>query len=178
MCAINARTINGVKPEEEFFYYNNSRNHFWRVLQHLHGLPESESPQKFTIKGKKEFLNKHAIAICNLVSSINIPNTETNDPSDEILFKAYKKERIAFKSVSPKVKKMLRTTPLFFTSRRKKGIENLLDGFLKQNQMDLTLKDNIWYWATPTRCNPYARSQMWKKEALTFAKERKLMLKF
>lgn len=34
MCALNARTINGRKPQDEFFYYNDNRNHFWKILQY------------------------------------------------------------------------------------------------------------------------------------------------
>lgn len=168
MCAINARTINGIKPKEDFFYYNNNRNHFWKVLQYLFE-PKAE-PIKMTIKEKKAFLNKHSIAIQNLVYEAKVPNKYIHDPSDTVLFEAFKKNNVKFKSLSKRDRSYFEKIPLFFTCRYKKGIKNLLEGFLRQNDLDLSLVDQTWYWPTPTRCNPYDRSQIWKKEMDDFLK--------
>lgn len=48
---------------------------------------------------------------------------------------------------------------------------NLLDGFLNHNKMDLSFKEQIWYWPTPTRCNPLARAQLWRMEMEDFEKK-------
>ena len=172
MVAINARTIDGIRPSEEFFYYNNSRNHFWRILQHLMNpkLKTKEDLEKFDIAAKKNFLNTHGIAICNLVNKVMVPPEFKHDPSDTVLFAAQKENLIEFKKVSPKVKKLIQTKPMFFTSRKKKGIDLLLDGFFETNKISPTTKEHIWYWPTPTRCNPYNRSLIWREEMLAHYK--------
>ena len=166
MVAINARIIDGIHPKEDFFYYNNNRNHFWRVLQYLMNpkLNKQDSPEKFTIEQKKEFLNKHGIAIINLVKEAIVSNKDKLDPSDTVLFDAYKKNNIRFKKINSKTKELIKTKPIFFTCRKKKGIDLLVDGFFQSNQLDPKIKNNIWYWPTPTRCNPYDRSTIWKNE--------------
>jgi hypothetical protein len=166
MVAINARIIDGIEPEEECFFYNNNRNHFWRVLQYLMDpkLKDGEAIKRLTIKEKKQFLNKNKIGIVNLVQSVVVPNKYKLDPSDTVLFEAHKKNKLHFKSMDTKIIKTIEKTPLFFTCRQKSGINKLVDGFFEHNQIKSTTKENIWYWATPTRCNPYQRSLMWKKE--------------
>ena len=64
MVAINARVIDGEAPAEQTFYYNNNRNHFWRVLQALM-VPDKEAKKNLTISEKKSFLEHHGVAICN-----------------------------------------------------------------------------------------------------------------
>ena len=176
MVAINARIIDGKKPREPHFYYNNNRNHFWRVLQYLVNprLKNNEHIKQFTMKQKKDFLNQHGIVIINLVEKIEVPLKDKADPSDTVLFEAYKKNRIEFKKVSTKTKKVLKSKPLFFTCRQKKGIDQLVDGFLEANKLNEQIKDHIWYLPTPTRCNPYQRSLIWKKEMTEFLKAQKL----
>ncbi|RZF21585.1 hypothetical protein DAY19_07815 [Halobacteriovorax vibrionivorans] len=166
MGSINARTVNGEKPDGEFFYYNNNRNHFWKVLQFLFE-PEKEA-RKLTIEEKYAFLEKWGIAMSNIVNIAKVPNKDKDDPSDTVLFAAHKKNNVDFKHASPKFKKLLKTKPMFFTCRRKKGIENLLEGFFEQNGLSADLIDHIWYWPTPTRCNPKARSLIWKDEMKEF----------
>jgi len=172
MGSINARSIDGIKPEGDFFYYNNNRNHFWKVLQFLFE-PKAE-PKKLTIKEKKAFLEKHGIAMTNIVDIAEVPNKYKADPSDTVLFDAHKKNNVTFKSANRKLRKILQTTPMFFTCRRKKGIEELLKGYFTQNNLSEELINNIWYWATPTRCNPKARSEMWREEMTSFYKTLKL----
>lgn len=166
MVAINARIIDGVKPSEETFFYNNNRNHFWRVLQYLMNkeLKNGEAKISLTIEEKKDFLKKNKIGIINLVDSVVVPNKYRHDPSDTVLFEAYKKDRITYKTLDANTIKRLIKTPIFFTCREKTGIRNLLDGFIKHNKLPEDLKQNIWFWATPTRCNPFRRSLDWRRE--------------
>lgn len=172
MVAINGRIIDGETPTDEVFYYNNNRNHFWRVLQHLVDpkIISKEQLLNFNIKEKKAFLEKHGIAIINLVKEVTIPNKYKYDPSDTVLFEAQKKNRLLCKKLSPRVKKLIYNKPMFFTCRSKKGIDLLLDNFFETNNIDKTLKNNIWYWPTPTRCNPYQRSLLWREEMNHFLK--------
>jgi hypothetical protein len=171
MVAINARVINGIKPKEDVFYYNNNRNHFWRVLQSLLE-PNKTVIKNLSILEKKNLLNRNGIAICNLVKKVEVPNRYKYDPSDTVLFEAYGNSKIEFKTVSNKMKKVLTNSPLFFTCRRKKGIELLLEGFLLKNKIKLNIREQIWYWPTPTRCNPQARAKIWKQEMIQFQKNR------
>ena len=99
MVAICARSLNGQEPKEQTFYYHNNRNHFWRVMQHL--LEPKQEVRRLTVPEKKAFLNRHRIMIQNLVHEIEVPNSEAHDPSDTILFKAFKKSRLSFKNISP-----------------------------------------------------------------------------
>ena len=162
MCAINARTINGVKPEGDFFYYNDNRNHFWKILQYI--MEPQNEPRRLSIPEKKLFLKKHNIGIQNLVSEIQIPNNQKLDPSDTVLFECQKKGRIHFKEVSKKNRKIIQSSKTYFTCRHKKGIQLLLEGFIAQNKMDVDLIDNTHYLKSPTRCNPFNRSQEWIEE--------------
>lgn len=162
MCAINARTINGKSPEMDFFYYNDNRNHFWKILQYL--FEPNLEPKRLTIDQKKKFLLKHNIGIQNLVSEIQIPNHEKLDPSDTVLFDCLKKRRITFKTIPQQDLKVFQKTPLYFTCRYKKGIHQLLESFLLQNNLKHDLIEKTWYLKTPTRCNPYKRSQEWLEE--------------
>jgi len=162
MCAINARTINNIRPEGDFFYYNDNRNHFWKILQYIFD-PKLE-PFRMSIPQKKAFLRKHNIGIQNLVSQIEVPNNSKLDPSDTVLFDCYKKNRILFKELSFKNKSIVSRSKLAFTCRSKKGIENLLLGFCEQNKLSQNLMEQVTFLKTPTRCNPFRRSEEWREE--------------
>jgi hypothetical protein len=162
MVAINARSIDGIKPTEKCFYYNNNRNHFWRVLQHL--LEPKKHIEKFTIAQKKEFLNKHGVAIINLVEEVEVKKSQIHDPSDTVLFEAFKRNKIKFKKIPKAQKDLLKSCPIYFTCRSKPGIKNLLEAYREHNNLPHDFMDRIWFLATPTRCNPEARAKMWKME--------------
>lgn len=161
MVAICARDFEGHRPQKVFYYHNN-RNHFWKVLQHL--FEPKRDPIKMTVLEKKQFLEKWGIAICNLVHEIEVSNQDKNDPSDTILFKAHKRKKLKFKTANKKLKTILETTPLYFTCRSKTGISKLVEGYFQHNKLNDELAETIWYLPTPTRCNPKARSLLWKDE--------------
>lgn len=172
MVSINARTIDGIPPEGPYFYYNNNRNHFWKVLQHL--LEPSLEPKKIlSINEKKALLNHHGIAVINLVEEVLVKNNQKLDPSDTVLFESHKKDRIQFKTMNKKEKHLIETKPIFFTCRSKSGIKNLIQGFSEHNQLNQVWHNNIWFLATPTRCNPLKRSQEWKAEMLSHSESLK-----
>ncbi|OFZ28346.1 MAG: hypothetical protein A2622_04385 [Bdellovibrionales bacterium RIFCSPHIGHO2_01_FULL_40_29] len=161
MGSICARTINGIKPENAFFYHSN-RNHFWKVLQLV--CEPNKIPKTFSVDEKVAFLNKWRIAVANIVQEISIKENECNDPSDGILFKAHRGGLLKFKTVSSEFKSILKTAPIFFTCRRKKGIETLLVGYFGVNKLGTDLSTRVWYLPTPTRCNPQKRSSVWNSE--------------
>ncbi len=166
MVAICARSIDGEAPTDPVFYYHNNRNHFWKVLQYF--FAPDLTPKTLTVPEKKSFLNQHGVAIANLVQEIEVPNREAADPSDTVLFAAQRKNRLQFKTASPKLKAILKNTPLFFTCRHKKGIQDLVTGYLEHNQLPQSLTHEICYLPTPTRCNPHARAAVWRDEAAAF----------
>lgn len=174
MVAINARSIDGVKPKEKCFYYNNNRNHFWRVLQHL--LEPKKPIEKFTIEQKKAFLNKHGIAIMNLVEEVEVKKSQIYDPSDTVLFEAHGKSKVKFKKITKAQKELLSSKPIYFTCRSKSGIKKLIHGYSERNKLDPNFIDRIWFLATPTRCNPEARASMWKNEMKAHTKKLRNML--
>ncbi len=162
MCAMNARTLNGKKPKEDFFYYNDNRNHFWKILQYIY--EPSLEPVRLSIAEKKLFLLKHNIGIQNLVAEIKTPNHARLDPSDTVLFDCQKKNKIQFKKIKAKHKSLFNSSALFFPCRYKKGIAHLLEGFIETNSLNKDIVKNTWYLKTPTRCNPFQRSQEWISE--------------
>lgn len=166
MAAINARTINGVPPAGEIFYYNNNRNHFWKVLQHLMS-PEREVIRFESIKQKKHYLNKYKIGMLNLVDEIKVKKKDLLDPSDTVLFAANNAKRVKFKQIQKndaRLIKYLGRVPTVFTCREKKGIIDLLKGFCLTNKIDENIIHDIHFLPTPTRCNPKARSEVWRSE--------------
>lgn len=162
MGSMNARIVNGVKPESEYFYYNDGRNQFWKIIQNLYSPQEVKN---LTVKEKKEFVKKHSILLFNIVRWVEIENKDDiANPSDTVLFDAFKQEQIEFKQIPEKLKKLLKARPIYFTCREKKGIKDLLLGFLKANNLPSEIYEKIHFLKSPTRCNAYQRSLEWKNE--------------
>lgn len=156
-----ARTLDGNKPQDAFFYHS-PKNHFWRILQ-LVFEPSSE-PRRLSVKEKKEFLDKWQIAMANIVEEITINANQARDPADSILFRAHKKGNLKFKKINGSFVEVLRDVPIFFTCKRKREILGLLDGYFKVNKLDSGLVEKVRFLLSPTRCNPKDRSHEWKIE--------------
>ena len=161
MGSINARTINGKKPTDAF-YYNNNKNQFWNVIQLL--FDPKIAPKKLTIAEKKAYLEKWGIAMNNIVQEAEVDDSDALDPSDTVLFQAHKKGNLTFKNSPDEFRELLKVKPMFFTCRHKNGITDLLQGYFEFNQLDASFSNSIWFWPTPTRCNAKDRSLIWKKE--------------
>lgn len=161
MGAINTRTINGVKPQDVFFY-NNSRNHFWRVLQLV--FEPLEIAKLSSVSEKKAFLNKYKIAMTNIVQEIEILEKDINNPSDDILFKAHRSGKLKFKSEPLIFRELMQSKPIFFTCREKKNIQLLVNGYCEENELKDFSNERVWFLPTPTRCNPESRSLIWRNE--------------
>lgn len=161
MVTSSARSIDGSDPGDVFYYHNNV-NHFWRILNFVF---EGDVPfQLKSIRQKKAFLEKHRISIFNLVKQIKTTRAEMKDSSDDLLFKCHKASRVEFKNLSAREKKILKTTPLYFTCRYKPGIKRLILSYLKTNELEEDLIDEINFLPSPTRCNPWERSRVWREE--------------
>lgn len=161
MVTSSARSLNGSDPGDVFYYHNNV-NHFWRILNFVF---EGDVPFELkSIRAKKAFLEKHRIAIFNLVKQVRASQKEIKDSSDDLLFKCHKASRVQFKALSHREKKVFETTPLYFTCRYKAGIKRLILGYLHQNELEEDLMDQINFLPSPTRCNPWRRSRVWLEE--------------
>lgn len=161
MVTSSARSVDGAHPGEVFYYHNNV-NHFWRILNFTF---EGDVPFELKdIEAKKIFLEKHRIGIFNLVRHIQTGPNEVHDSSDDLLFKCHKASRVGFKELSMREKKILSTTPLYFTCRYKAGIKSLIQGYLKTNGLPPDILDQIHFLPSPTRCNPWKRSRVWRDE--------------
>lgn len=161
MVTSSARSINGRDPGEVFYYHNNV-NHFWRILNFVF---EGDIPFELkSIQKKKAFLEKHRIAIFNLVKQVETSRAEMKDSSDDLLFRCHKASRVQFKSLSAREQKIFKTTPLYFTCRYKSGIKRLILGYLKANSIEEDLIHEISFLPSPTRCNPWDRSRVWREE--------------
>lgn len=159
MGSSDARWINGRDPGS-VFYYNNSRNNFWRImgwLNHGRSIPIPQLPQRPMI------LEKNGIAMSNLVGEILIDEIHSKNPSDALLFDALNSDpkRLKVKIISPEFRNLLRTKPVFFTCLSKRGIISILEEFYVQNDLDLNLIKNIIYLPSPTRCSSEKRSRRW-----------------
>lgn len=161
MGSICARTVDNKKPIEPFYYHNN-KNHFWRILQLL--FSSNSIRNSLSVKEKKQFLEHHKIAMANIVGEIEVPTDLANDPSDDVLFRANKDGKLLFKRCNSEFSQTLKTTPIFFTCRHKKGIDLLLEGYFKANSIEQKFKNEIWHLPSPTRCNPAKRSLVWRHE--------------
>lgn len=60
-------TFPSVKSREQQFYYGHPQNHFWRLLADIF---ESDVPS--TLDEKKAFLEKHSIAVYDVIESCDI----------------------------------------------------------------------------------------------------------
>ncbi len=141
------------------FYYHSPHNHFWKVLT-LALSPEEAQPK--TNEEKKNFLGKHGIAMANIVAEFMIAKNSSKNPSDKILFEAFKAKRLKFKVVGAELKKLLTTRPVFFTCLGKAPILELLEGFYSLNRIDDSFRRKIIFLKSPTRCNPKQRAREWK----------------
>lgn len=159
MASIEARNIDQRQNHDDAFFYHNRRNQFWRILQLVF---EPKVPAKILSNSieKKQFLNKWQIAIANIIQEIKIKKALSNDPSDRVIFEAYKEGNVQFKRVNKEFREILRTTPLFFTCSENKRIKSLIGEYFRRNQMSANTP--IHFLLTPTRCNPRERSLGWK----------------
>lgn len=160
MASINARQVGNKKPESAF-YYHSPHNRFWQVIWYAMG--EKNKFNLNTIQKKKKFLEKHGVAMTNIVHEIRVSKKFASNPSDIILFEAQKNKRLKFKSVSKRFKKILNSKPVLFTCKNKKGIQNLIQKFQELNGLDDDFFKKVQYLASPTRCNPKQKSRSWKK---------------
>jgi G:T/U-mismatch repair DNA glycosylase len=161
MAAVCARTIDGKVPDGAF-YYHDSRNQFWKIVQFVFA-PEGD-PKKMRIDEKQEFLEKHGIAMANLVGRLHVERGKANSASDRILFEAHKNGSLEFKAASPALKNLFKTKPVFFTCSSNREITNLLHGYLEYNGLSLKLDETVCFLKTPTRCNPRKRSNEWRQK--------------
>lgn len=161
MASVAAREVGDKKSHFDSFYYHNKSNHFWKILQ-LVFEPKSE-PKKFeNSHEKKQFLNKWQIAMANIISEIKISDSHAQDPSDKVIFESYQKGQVSFKKASPQFKKILKSTPIFFTCSHNKYIDLLVSAYFKENRLNLDIDQHVKFLMTPTRCNPKERSLGWK----------------
>lgn len=158
MGSMNARTVNDQKPDEAF-YYNDSRNQFWNVLQLV--FRPDHTPEKLSIDQKKSFLEEHGIAMCNIVKVAYVDDEFAKSPSDQALFQAYDSNNLTFKKVSNEFREILGTKKIYFTCNYKKHIGKLLSGFFDLNGIEIVPKDGVCFLPSPTRCNAKARSLRW-----------------
>lgn len=60
-------TFPSVKSREQQFYYGHPQNRFWKVLSHI-----TKEPIPTTIEEKKQLLQKHGIAVWDVIQSCEI----------------------------------------------------------------------------------------------------------
>lgn len=161
MASIEARDVGKKSRHQDAFYYHHKTNHFWRILQMVFE-PHKEPKNFKTSDEKKVFLNKWQIAMANIISEINIQDSNSKDPSDQVIFEAYKKGEVKFKKVRPAFKQLIKDRPIFFTCSKNKYIISLLEAYFKDNKIKLDLEESIKFLMTSTRCNPLERSLGWK----------------
>lgn len=165
MCSAAARTVGNRKAADEAFYYHSPINRFWTVLQLI--FEKNKAVKKLSIDEKTMLLNKHGIAIVNIVQEISVPDSLANDPSDSVLFEANRKGNLRFKTASSEFKTVLKSKPLFFTCRYKRPIHNLLEGYFIHNKVDPRLLEKIWYLHSPTRKSAQKIADIWTDEIST-----------
>lgn len=163
MASINARTINGHCKSEEPFYYNNNQNRFWKIMQVI--FDKNPKPGFFeNVAQKKIFLEKHQIALANIVYEIEISNGSEKNASDEIIFEANNNKQLKVKKIEDDFKTVLQSTPVFFTCLNKPKLNSLLNKYYKENNLNTSLIDKICYLHSPTRVKYELRSEQWREQ--------------
>lgn len=162
MAAICARHIDGEKSPVNPFFYHNNVNRFWNILRLLKG---HEAPLR-EVREKRQFLERHRIAISNTVGEIRIAKKDKDDASDLILFAAQKENRLKAKVIGPRFRALLSDNdiPIYFTCRHKAPLQKLLELFFATNELDFPPEGRIHYLASPTRQGAERRSKEWRTE--------------
>ncbi|MCB0377097.1 MAG: hypothetical protein KDD33_01265 [Bdellovibrionales bacterium] len=161
MASVSARDVDGLNKDPEAFYYHDKRNHFWQILQLVFEPHNPPKKMKFRVE-KEQYLSRWGVAMANIIDTIEISEKQKKNPSDAVIFEAFQKGRVRFKTILPKFKRILITTPLFFTCAKDKKITELLQGYFDHNKVALDADKALHFLLTPTRCNPVERSLGWK----------------
>ncbi len=165
MCSVNAREIDGVVKNAPPFFYHDNRNRFWKILQYL--LEDIDNPPFLSVAEKKAYLEKWGVAIGNVVDTMELKKGECNDASDEIIYSAFKKNRVLTKKVRPKFRKLLQTKPLFFTCKRKPKLDRLLLDYFKKNKVAPARLEEVVFLHTPTRKAHATLAEIWRQDFLS-----------
>jgi len=167
MASSCARMIDNVPPEEAF-YYHNKKNQFWKILSYIF---YGELRAIDTIIERQNFLEKFGIAMANIVESAEVPELESNNSSDDILFEAYNLKKLEVKSIADEFKNLLLTKPIFFTCKHKMPLACLLENYFRRNELGMeNILEKIHFLPSPTRCSPEVRSRRWKEMGLALKK--------
>ncbi len=156
MASYSARKIDGIKPNEPF-YYHDGRNRFWETLTCL--LDGEANKFKKDIPAKKNFLNKQGIAMANVTKQIK----GIGSSKDTVIFKSKCRNDLEFqyKKLTPEFNKILKSKPIFFTRYSCPELNDLLQGFFKFNSIDIST-DRLIYLRAP-HSNSYQKiSSQWK----------------
>ncbi len=164
MCSVNAREIDGAVKKAPPFFYHDNRNRFWKILQYL--FEEIDNPPFLSVAEKKAYLEKWGVAIGNVVDTMELKMSDSQDASDEIIYSAFKKNRVQTKKVRPAFRKLLQTRPLFFTCKRKPKLDLLLLDYLKKNKVAPSRLEEILFLHTPTRKAHATLAEIWRDDLL------------
>lgn len=164
MASCCARTIGEVIPQEAF-YYHNSKNHCWKMLSNIF---YGEVRDMKKLIDRQNLLEEFGIAMANIVKSAEVPESESLNPADSVLFDAHALKKLETKKISDEFKHLLQTRPIFFTCKSKPALTSLLEEYFSANKLDQNLIQKIHYLPSPTRCSPVDRSSDWIKLGLNF----------
>lgn len=157
MASSCARTIAGIVPEN-VFYYHNGRNQCWKILSHIfHG----ESRLIKEVTDRQNFLEHFGIAMANIVASAEVPEVDSSNSADSVLFNAHKLKKLKLKIISDEFKNILQSRPVFFTCKNKMELTYILEEYFSLNGLDKKLVHKINYLPSPTRCSVDERSRSW-----------------
>lgn len=158
----SARTIGEIAPSAAF-YYHNRKNHCWKILSHIF---YGELREMEKIIDRQNFLENFGIAMANIVGSVEVPESESKNPADRVLFNAHNLKKLQVKKISEEFKNILQTTPMFFTCKSKVELTKLLEDYFFINGLEKNLVNKVNYLLSPTRCTPIKRSRQWEEMRL------------
>lgn len=162
MASACARNIKGVTEKGPFFYQS-TRNNFWRILAYI--FEEDYSSLK-EVQERRDFLERHGIAVTNLVGLVKLKEEDIDNPDDLLLFDAHedvKQKRIEFKKLNDDFKDLLMLKPVFFTCLEKPRLRELINSYFEYNNIS---QPQIQFLPSPTRCSSEERGERWKKLGL------------
>lgn len=157
MASSCARNILG-KMDKGPFYYQSNRNSLWRILAQIYNRDASFLAE---VQQRKDFLERHGIAMANLVRRVGLLEKDIRNSADGLLFDAFEdkeNQRFEFKKIEEDFKLLLNSKPVFFTCLEKPRLTKMLDAYFIENQL---VRPQVQFLPTPTRCSVIERSKRW-----------------
>ncbi len=127
-------TTNDLKPEDVDFCYGSKNGQLWPILDKIFGLNLKYETTDFAIEQRKEFLLKHKIGVCDIVSSAERIKIDASDLG---------MQNIKLRNLIEYIEKYKKVDTILFTGgNSKNGPEYFFRKHLKKYNLKLEVVSN------------------------------------